>query len=49
MCQSIFVSAIESALFPVGYLCVYPCVCVCDTELISVQVVGLAVSKCISY
>lgn len=29
MCQSIFVSAIESALFPVGYLCVYPCVCVC--------------------
>lgn len=29
MCQSIFVSAIESALFPVGCLCVYSCVCVC--------------------
>lgn len=26
MCQSIFVSAIESALFPVGCLCVYLCV-----------------------
>lgn len=27
MCQSIFVSAIESALFPVGCLCVDVCVC----------------------
>lgn len=31
------------------FVCVPVCVCVCDTELISVQVVGLAVSKWISY
>lgn len=37
MCQSIFVSAIESALFPVGCLCVHPCVCAC---------VPLAWSRC---
>lgn len=49
MCQSIFVSAIESALFPVGCLCVDVCVCVRDADLTCVHVGGFAVSACISY